>query len=230
MERPLLIVDPSLDLLLQLKQHALARKAPPILLSRADQVVHAIQTVRSPRPRVLLNPRLDEGRTIPIIIQTIFRTSPLPQIFLFCDRDFTFSPEQMRDMGITQIIMRTPLYTDILRALHDCEGLKSASLSPRLQSESSPLHRELNCSDDQLVPFQAHLLNTGELSYFDIFHRTGENQYRVTFKAGDVITREIIRSSLNQGITEFYARRNDQRNYREFLNILESGYKQPLST
>jgi hypothetical protein len=231
-EIPLLIVDPELDLLLRIKKKALARKSSPVLLSRADQAIHAIDTMKDCLAGALLNPRLDHGQVIPMIIQRALRTNPTLPIFYFCDPDeYHFEDWQLGAMGVSRVILRTKDYGEIRQNTRlELKSSTAATLLAEDMHPVLPLDQEFEADDNQFSPFPIANLASGSLSCFDIYVRLGENRYKSVFQVGDTVAGERLNQYLNAGFTFFFVFKSARERYQQFLALLASGEKKSSST
>lgn len=225
-DKPVLIVDPDIELLLEIKNHTAARRTKPILMSRADQAVHAIDQSADQLSAVLLNPELDGGKIVPVIVQRVLQVSPHTPIFYFCDiRVYAYDEEQLDSMSIQATIDRTGNYAEVLRTV--IVGIEKARLKVTPKTNLHFLNRDV-LTDDRFSPFSATNFTFGSMSYFDVYVRLSDGRYTQALRAGDTVSNERLDKYMAEGISTFFIRKDAEEHYRRFCEVLAAGTRKQL--
>lgn len=223
--KPMLIIDPDIELLLEIKQQAKVRGEDPILLSRSDQAIDAIDRLQDRLMGVLVNPKLEDGKVIPVIVRRVLRVSPQTPIFYFCDpKEHHFDDETLKAMMIRQIIQRTSNLSDIAKAVQ----IATENFDPKeALSAASQFHdlldTEVKVTDDQFSPIIAANFVSGSLVHFDLYVRLKQDHFVKILQSGDTFAKERLDKYLKKGVEFFYIRKAAQESYLKFCETLASG-------
>jgi HD-GYP domain-containing protein (c-di-GMP phosphodiesterase class II) len=224
-DKLMLIIDPDIEFLLELKRQTSGRREEAVLFSRSDQAIEAIDRLREKLRGVLLNPKLEDGKTVPVVIRRVLRVSPQTPIFYFCDpREHRYEEAALKTMMVRQVILRTSNLNEIIRAVQMATENFDANEAMKAAAQFNDLlDAEVNIHDDQFSPIIATNFVSGSISHFDLYVRLKKDRFVKILQSGDIFSKERLDRYLEKGVEFFYIRKAAQESYLKFCETLASG-------
>lgn len=165
---------------------------------------------------------LDSGISygISVIKAAHFHRPGIPIYILQKNSTNQLTAKEIRKLGVQKIIHGPISFKEIMALFTTQIKFSHKKAIIKARKNKDKLDSEIDDEDSSFIPIKAYNFISGKESFFDIYIRLNNNKYLLILKAGDSFSNDRLEKYINNGVDNFYIRKDIQKLYLDYCENL----------